>query len=325
MAKQMRSLHKTSAASIHRLPTLSRLPPLTALRAFVVTARHASFARAAEELNVSTTAIGQQVRILEMHFGRPLFNRLRGELVLTEAGATLYPGLADAFDSMIESISGLIRVGTRPTLRLVADASFAARLLAPQLGRLRQGLADVDLWITTIDSGRFEPHRFDADCAIIALSEPIAGLVCEPLFDDFAIAACTPDFADRHGLIGTPARLREPSLETLREAGEDPAFDWQNWLRACGFTIRPTNAGLRFSNQPVLIEATLAGQGISLLRRSLILDELNNGRLLAPFGSPQPTRSRYHLVTTAERRRQPDIAFLSTLFRTNAGLGVAAA
>ncbi|HCJ73271.1 MAG TPA: LysR family transcriptional regulator, partial [Agrobacterium sp.] len=44
-----------------RLPTLSRLPPLTALRAFVVAARHASFSRAAEELHVSTAAIGQQV------------------------------------------------------------------------------------------------------------------------------------------------------------------------------------------------------------------------------------------------------------------------
>ena len=321
----MRSLPNTSTVSTRRLPTLSRLPPLTALRAFVVTARHASFARAAEELNVSTTAIGQQVRILETHFGRPLFNRLRGELILTEAGAALYPGLADAFESMIESISGLIRVEARPTLKLVADSSFAVRLLAPQLGRMRQGLIHVDLSIATIDSGRFEAHRFDADCAIIAISEPIAGLVCEPLFDDYAIAVCTPDFADRHQLIDTPGRLRDPSLETLRDAGDDPAFSWTNWLRACGFTIRPANSGLRFSNQPGLIEATLAGHGIALLRRSLILDELSKGRLLAPFGHPQPTRSRYHLVTTAEWRHRPEIAFLSTLFRDHGVPGVAAA
>ncbi|MGO4560262.1 LysR substrate-binding domain-containing protein [Mesorhizobium sp. 2RAF21] len=321
----MRSSHNTSVLSIHRPPKLSRLPPLTALRAFVVTARHASFARAAEELHVSATAIGQQVRILETHLGRPLFNRVRGELILTEAGAALYPGLADAFNSMIESISGLIQAGTRPALKLVADSSFAARLLAPQLGRLRRGLADVDLSIATIDSGRFEAHRFDADCAIIAISEPIAGFLCEPLFDDYAIAVCTPDFADRHQLIGAPGRLRDPSLETLGQASDDPAFQWANWLRACGFTIRSKHAGIRFSNQPALIEATLAGHGISLLRRSLILEELSKGRLLTPFGSPQPTRNRYHLVTTAERRRQPDIAFLSTLFRDHGLPSVAAA
>ncbi|MDR6587187.1 DNA-binding transcriptional LysR family regulator [Agrobacterium tumefaciens] len=83
-----------------RLPTLSRLPPLTALRAFVVAARHASFSRAAEELHVSTAAIGQQVRILETHLGQPLFSRQRGELLLTDAGSALYPGLADAFETM---------------------------------------------------------------------------------------------------------------------------------------------------------------------------------------------------------------------------------
>ena len=66
------------ARAAFRLPTLSRLPPLTALRAFVVAARHASFSRAAEELHVSTAAIGQQVRILETHLGQTLFSRQRG-------------------------------------------------------------------------------------------------------------------------------------------------------------------------------------------------------------------------------------------------------
>ncbi|MCX8999667.1 LysR substrate-binding domain-containing protein [Rhizobiaceae bacterium BDR2-2] len=298
-----------------RLPTLSRLPPLTALRAFVVTARHASFARAAEELHVSTAAIGQQVRILETHLGQTLFSRQRGELALTEAGAALYPGLADAFESMVESISGLIRVGARPTLSLVADSSFAARLLAPRLGRLRQGLADVELSISTLEGGRFDPARFDADGAIVAISEPVAGFVCETLFDDAAIAVCTPDFAGRHGLYGAPERLRDASVETLRDGGDDPAFEWTNWLRACAIGVRPARTGPRFSNQPVLIEATLAGHGISLLRQSLVLGELHSGRLVAPFGTPQPTASRYHLVTSPERRRQPEIDFLLTLLR----------
>ncbi|RWX81363.1 LysR family transcriptional regulator [Neorhizobium lilium] len=308
-----------------RLPTLSRLPPLTALRAFVVAARHASFARAAEELHVSTAAIGQQVRILETHLGHNLFSRQRGELALTEAGAALYPGLSDAFDSMVESITGLIRAANRPTLNLVADPCFAARLLTPLLGRMREELSDVDLSISTLQGAFFDPLRFDGDCAIVALSEPIAGFVCEPLFDDFVVAVCTPQFADRHRLYGAPERLRDPDVETLRDAGDDPAFDWTNWLRACGLAVRPARAGLRFSNQPVLIEATLAGHGISLLRHSLVVEELNAGRLLTPFGSPQPAASRYHLIASPERRRQSGIVFLLSLLRKSDSEIIAAA
>lgn len=310
--------HNRSAASVRQLPTLSRLPPLTALRAFVVTARHASFARAAEELHVSATAVGQQVRVLEIHFGRPLFTRLRGELVLTEAGAALYPGLADAFETMIESVAGLIGFKDRPVFDLVVDTAFAARLLAPQLGRLRQGLQGADLSITTLDSGEFEARRFDAHCAIFTLSEPIAGFDCQPLFDDHVIAACTKDYADRQHLFDLPARRRSAPLETLWGAGSDPSFDWSNWLRACGLPVRLATEGIRFSNQSLLIEATLAGQGISLLRRSLVVEELTSGRLVMPFGSPQPARSRYHIVTVPERRRNPDIALLSALFSTHA-------
>ncbi|WP_234840058.1 LysR family transcriptional regulator [Sinorhizobium meliloti] len=108
-----------------RLPTLSRLPPLTALRAFVVAARHQSFARAADELHVTTAAVGQQVRILETHLGETLFSRNRGELSMTEAGAALYPGLAQEFEAMIESLGTLARPDVRPAIRLAADSSFA--------------------------------------------------------------------------------------------------------------------------------------------------------------------------------------------------------
>jgi LysR family glycine cleavage system transcriptional activator len=292
---------------------LSRLPPLTALRAFVVAARHSSFSRAADELHVSTTAIGQQVRILETHLGQTLFSRQRGELALTEAGATLYPGLAEAFDGMVESVSSLVRVGARPALHLTVDSAFAARLLAPKLGLLREGLPQVELSISTIDSSAFDVARFDDDCAIVALSEPLPGFHCEPLFDDQAVAVCTPLYAERHGLFGAPENLRNPAVYMLRGDGEDPAFDWSHWLKGSGISFRPLRFGLRFSQQPVLTEATLAGQGISVLRHSLIAEELSSGRLVNPFSMARPISSRFHLVAAEHRCDDPEIRFLAEL------------
>ena len=54
---------------------MRKLPPLNALRAFEAAARHLSFARAAEELAVTPTAISHQIRLLEEITGQALFRR----------------------------------------------------------------------------------------------------------------------------------------------------------------------------------------------------------------------------------------------------------
>ncbi|WP_421399896.1 LysR substrate-binding domain-containing protein [Agrobacterium fabrum] len=303
------------ARAAFRLPTLSRLPPLTALRAFVVAARHASFSRAAEELHVSTAAIGQQVRILETHLGQTLFSRQRGELVLTEAGSTLYPGLADAFETMIGSLSDLMASGGRRQVKVVAEGCFAARWLAPRLGTIVPALGDVDISIESLEGDTIDLTHFDADCAIVATHGQIPGFIHEPLFADTVSAVCTPDFATRHQLCGEPERLRDISFAMLRGNGTDAAFEWANWLRACRIPLRLSAAGPRFSRQTALIEALLSSHSIGLARHSLISEELRSGRLIAPFGVPQPTASRYHLLTSPDRRRLPEIASLLALLR----------
>ena len=67
------------------------LPPLTALRAFDAAARHMSFARAADELNVTPAALSFQIKSLEDHLGAPVFRRLNRAVELTDAGRALGP------------------------------------------------------------------------------------------------------------------------------------------------------------------------------------------------------------------------------------------
>ena len=57
-----------------------KLPPLPALRAFAVAARHLSFKAAAAELHVTPGAISQQIKSLEQSLGTPLFVRLNRRL-----------------------------------------------------------------------------------------------------------------------------------------------------------------------------------------------------------------------------------------------------
>ena len=62
------------------------LPPLNWLRAFESAARHLSFTSAAADLNMTQSAVSQQIKNLEHYLGRTLFIRRTRSIVMTDAG-----------------------------------------------------------------------------------------------------------------------------------------------------------------------------------------------------------------------------------------------
>src|SRR6185369_16577392 len=79
---------------------MRQMPSLNGLRAFEAAGRLGSFAAAADELNVTQTAISRMVRLLEQRLGYPLFNRRANGLAISERGAALLPGVSAAFDDL---------------------------------------------------------------------------------------------------------------------------------------------------------------------------------------------------------------------------------
>ena len=108
-----------------------RLPPLNALKAFEAAARLGSFARAAEELNVSAGAISRHIKLLEAHLGAPLFERLTQGVRITDAGSRLLASVAEGFETIAKAVAEFHQEPTR--LRLVASPTFANRRLIPRL------------------------------------------------------------------------------------------------------------------------------------------------------------------------------------------------
>jgi LysR family glycine cleavage system transcriptional activator len=88
-----------------------RLPPLTAVRAFEAAGRHGGIQAAAAELNVTATAVSQQVRLLEEWLERPLFERHSRGVTLTPLGASLWP----EFEVILDQLDTVARQArTRP-------------------------------------------------------------------------------------------------------------------------------------------------------------------------------------------------------------------
>src|SRR6185369_17415777 len=115
--------------------SVERLPPLNALRAYVVAANHLSFATAARELHVTPAAISHQIKGLEEHLGVRLFRRLARGLELTRAGQALLPKLREGFDRLSEALEEMRAIEAPGTLAVSVATSFATRWLAPRLHR----------------------------------------------------------------------------------------------------------------------------------------------------------------------------------------------
>lgn len=304
-----------------RTLALSRLPPLTALRVFVVTARHLNFTRAAAELHVTPAAVGQQIRLLEEHVGVALFDRQRGALTLTAAGLELAPGLTEAFHLLADTIARVLRPQEETPIRISVPPSFASRWLVPRLDGLR-ALAP-ELQVVVDASARLADFGTDAvDCVIRYGAGVYPGLATERLFDEAVVPVCAPDFAAAHGLGHGPARLADVPL--LHEDGPErdaSCPDWGTWLRAHGLSPRLARDGIRLGQSSLVLEAAAAGKGIGLGKLRLAEADLATGRLIVPFGTPWPVAFSYYFVAPPEKMRLPGVVQFRDWLRAQMGTG----
>lgn len=304
LAMQNNGRHRSRSAPT----TLARLPPLTSLRAFVAAARQLSFVRAAEELHVTSAAIGQQVRQLEDHLGQPLFLRHRGQLVLTEAGQALMPGLTDAFDRVLDAVARLSEDTETAPIRISVAPSFASKWLVPRLAALRKTLPELEVLVDA--SARLvDLANDDSDCVIRYGRGSYPGLAVDRLFGEAVVPVCSPAFAVQHGLRAGPAALANAPL--LHEDGpeRDPSCpDWSAWLRGTGKPLANAAPGFRFNQSSLIIDAAIEGQGVGLAKLRLAAADIEAGRLVVPFGEPRPVEFSYFFAATPHKANLPRIA-----------------
>ncbi len=110
------------------------LPPLGWLRTFEAAARHLSFTGAARDLNMTQSAVSQQIKALEGHLGQPLFLRRHRALELTEAGITYLPVVRDAFRTLVRGTQA-VTGAQQNAVQVQCNITFAVNWLAPRLPR----------------------------------------------------------------------------------------------------------------------------------------------------------------------------------------------
>ncbi|NRB41661.1 MAG: LysR family transcriptional regulator [Pseudomonadales bacterium] len=138
-------------------------PPLQLLPAFEAAARLLSFKKAAEEINVTPSAVSQQIKTLESLMDEPLFNRQAGGIVLTQLGLEYYAIAAQLLATYKSSYHRLYSSRERPILRVSTMAQIALDLLIPKIPDFQQRFKHIDLRIETSDElADFEAQWIDA-------------------------------------------------------------------------------------------------------------------------------------------------------------------
>jgi LysR family glycine cleavage system transcriptional activator len=280
------------------------LPPLTALRAFDAAARHLSFARAAEELHVTPAALSFQIKSLEEHLGAPLFVRLNRAVKLTEAGLALAPGAKDGFEQLAAAWRSAQRANDTQSLTVTAGPAFTAKWLAPRLFDFAQAHPEIELRFSAslrlMDFG-----RDGIDVAIRFGSGPDAGLYALPLAEEWVVPVMAPELAQR---FTTPESLHDAVLIT--DGSIDfiqPRIDWGSGFTAMGVTA-VTPHGPRFDQADHAVDAAIAGVGVVLGRRALVIKDLAEGRLVAPFPYALRTGARFRFLCPEGMENRPQVA-----------------
>ncbi len=286
-----------------------QLPPLNALRAFEAAARHLSFTKAADELNVTQAAISHQVKALEERLGMILFRRLNRALLLTDAGQGYLPPLREAFDQMAEATERLSAHDARRTLTITTLPSIASKWLVPRLGRFRETHPDIDVRIdASLHLTDFA--RENVDVALRYGRGKWDGMRTDRLMTEDFFPVCGPALlAGRHP-------LREPAdilHHTLLH--DDSRTDWTMWFLAAGIEGGEPTRGPAFTDSSLVLQAAVDGQGVALGRSSLAAADLEAGRLVRPFDISLEAEFAYYLVCPLATAESPKIAsFRAWLF-----------
>ena len=272
-----------------------KLPSTQALNCFEAAARHQSFTRAAQELNLTQGAVSRQVAVLEDFLGVPLFKRTQHGMVLTPAGADYARHVRQRLDALERDAVELMgRRGQGDSLTLAAVPTFATRWLIPRLPGLAAEQPDLLVHIET----RTRPFLFTdtgIDAAIWAGTpqqcQQWAGTQATHLMDEDVLPVCSPYLLSK-GQAVTPDELAEMPL--LQQATRPEA--WRQWFDAQGVNAPRAMAGPRYEQFSMQAAAAMSGLGVALMPTLLVQDELASGALVVACARPLKAQRAYYLV-----------------------------
>jgi DNA-binding transcriptional LysR family regulator len=291
------------------------------LKAFAAVVERESFARAADHLGFSPSALSQTIRQLETRLGVRLLNRTTRSVAPTSAGARLYERVVPVIQELDAAVAEAVEATGRTagTLRINTLSMAADKLIAPRLGRFHRAYPQVVLDIV-IDDGLSDivAGRFDAGIRVgERLEKDMIAVRLTPDVEMTAVAS--PDYLAHHGEPKTPADLHRHVCINWRFPGSGAIYRWG--FEKKGKKLEIAVEGALISNhQEIVVEGALQGLGILYAYDDERIDDLiARGQLKRVLAEWSLTLPGLFLYYSNRRLPQPALrAFISCLLDRDA-------
>ncbi|WP_340314870.1 LysR substrate-binding domain-containing protein [Rhizorhabdus argentea] len=256
---------------------MRRLPPLTAIEAFVQVARLGSVKAAAEELALSSPALSRRVQALERFMGRNLFERRHQAMMLSSDGEMLLSRIAPALDALTLAIDATSGDTELVRLRLGVMPLFASQRLMGRLPELRERHPELHI---DIDTGGHALARLGegVDAAIVLARDVDSNLYSRRIDRDTTVAIVNQSLTGGRFPV---SRIDDIARLTIFLHRDMPEL-FNIWREALGRPDLEPAAVDVFDSGQLMLDAAAQGLGVAFMLQSH-LDDARDDRLTSLF------------------------------------------
>lgn len=246
---------------------------------FARVAETRSFSAAAEQLDMSASAVSKSVSRLEEELGIKLLHRttrsvtptIEGGEFLTRCRAILAE-VADA-ESAVTGVLGC----PKGKIRVVLPVALGHKIIAPALWQLARSHPDISFDCELTD--RVPDLMYEGlDCAVLIGPITDQRLVARKLYDLRFYVCASPEYLEKHGVPETPADLEHHRCLAFVLPQSGKYREWKLQRDGLGFSV-PVSGPLNLNHGQSMLEATVAGEGIAMLSSFMINEALQTGKL----------------------------------------------
>jgi DNA-binding transcriptional LysR family regulator len=285
-----------------------RLPSIQYLVAFAAAAKFCSFKLAAEELNVTPSAVSQQIKSLETALGLALFSREKRMLKLTHAGEGFYKVAERTLQQYEKGFVDFSSQYLAPSLKVSMIPYVANEIVIPNLQDFQKQHPNIKLIIET--STQLEDlHAGDLDGAIRFGIPPWGDLQADLICSVKSGLVASDDYLANHP-INRPEDWTQQTLIHSRSQ----VNDWQRYMQDTGYSFEPKSE-LFFDSYDAAIRAAEEGLGIVIAGLPLSQHKLQSGVLTLLFDRSAPLQEGLYLVGKGNESKQESYQCLLSWLR----------
>ncbi|MBB1335712.1 LysR family transcriptional regulator [Pseudoalteromonas sp. SG43-7] len=284
--------------------------PLKSLHSFIAVAETGSMILAAEQLNISHSAISQAIKSLESQLNTQLFTRIGRRVELNSTGKRYYLRVQPALNEIIAASFEISASQLCAHLTLNMVNSMALHWWIPRVAELQAYAPELDVRLSNL-VGEFNLEQHGVDVALVhGKQQDWAQYHCEKLADDELILVCSPELIKTLPTdcqTGKELLTRFPAIFAINPRRDN---DWHVWCNAHQLAIPKQHKNLTFNISVQATQAAMRQLGVLVTHKQFVKDDIQQG-MLVQIGEPVLNpHQQFYFATSHSKREQATILIL---------------